>query len=295
MTFALMPIVLGAQPKAPDPVLNITYRCEGGECSTGVTREEFDALVLAIDPKMPEASKRSLAAEYSRLLIMAAEARRRGLDQSPEVQTLLKLSSLQVLSTSLVKAINANPSPVSSQDVETYFRDHEADYYKVSLSRIFVPAQIEHSHSGVSATDQVAALHARAVKEGDFEALQREVAGAGAGQNVRLGPTPCLSLPEKHRQVCLLKPSEISPVIADNSGYSIYRMESRTVLEFDKVSGEIRAMLERQYIQGEIQKVRAPLSLELDSKYFGELPATDVAHKHGLHFPPARTVHSHQH
>jgi hypothetical protein len=50
----------------------------------------------------------------------------------------------------------------------------------------------------------------------------------------------------------------------------------------------------------EIQRVRTPVSLELDEQYFGKLPKADIANHHGMHFPNATTTtpaktHAHQH
>ena len=132
----------------------------------------------------------------------------------------------------------------------------------------------------------------------DFALLQREI--KEASPNIRLGPMPCRSLPEAHRHVCDLKPNEISNILADNTGYSIYRLESSRRRELNDVRDEIRSTLERQRVQDAIQKVRTPVSLDLDEQYFGKLPKPDLASHHGMHFPNAGATgspqaHSHQH
>ena len=76
-------------------------------------------------------------------MIMAAEARRRGLDQLPEMRTLLNFSALQLLGSRLVREINGSALPVSSEEVEQYFHAHERDYREVVLSRIFVPVAVK--------------------------------------------------------------------------------------------------------------------------------------------------------
>jgi hypothetical protein len=282
-------------------VVRIRYNCisepsgDADTCTTAVTKNDFDALVRALDPNMSADGRQALATEYSRLLIMAAEARRRGLDRLPELQTLLKFSALQLLGTRLVRDISGSAPQISSEDVETYFRDHGRDYQEVTLSRIFVPAKSE-----VQAAARAEQVRTRAMSGEDFATLQREI--KETSPNIRLGPMPCRSLPEAHRQVCDLKPGEISSTLADSSGYSIYRLESKRIRELADVSKEIRATLERQRVQEEIQKVRTPVSLDLDELYFGKLPKPDVASHHGMHFPhassttaPSAQTHVHQH
>ena len=285
-------------------VISIRYNCSTapsgnvGTCEKVVTKRDFDALVRALDPNMSAAGRQSLATEYTRLLIMAAEARRRGLDQLPELKTLLDFSALQLLGARLVRDINGSLSPVSSDEVEKYFRDHGRDYQEVILSRIFVPAQGNGQSQDLTATAARAEqARTRAMSGEDFAILQREI--KEASPNIQLGPMPCRSLPEAHRHVCDLKPGEISDTLIDRSGYSIYRLESRRRPELDNVRDEIRATLERQRVQEAIQSVRTPVSLELDEGYFGKLPKPDLASHHGMHFPNATTVpsqtHAHQH
>jgi hypothetical protein len=68
-------------------------------------------------------------------------------------------------------------------------------------------------------------------------------------------------------------------------GYYIYRMESRTSPPVDELRAEIRATLEHQKTEQELHQARTPLSLELDGRYFGELPSPELAAQHGLHYP----------
>jgi hypothetical protein len=271
-------------------VVSIRYNCaptvaeDTGICAKMVSKQEFEALVRAIDPNMSTDARQSLAAEYSRLLIMAAEARRRGLDQQPELQTLLEFSELQLLGARLVREINASAPHISPEDIENYFRDHRRDYQQVTLSRIFVPVhpngQNQHESRAAARAEQA---RTRAIRGENFTALQSEIKDASS--TTGLGPMPCRSLPETHRAVCDLRPSEISTILVDKSGYSIYRLESKRLRDVEDVRDEIRATLERQHIQEQIQKFRTPASLELNEAYFGKLPESDVASHHGMHFP----------
>src|SRR5262245_34176655 len=45
-------------------------------CEQVVTRADFDSLITALDPKMPESNRLALATEYVRLRAMASEAER---------------------------------------------------------------------------------------------------------------------------------------------------------------------------------------------------------------------------
>jgi hypothetical protein len=275
-------------------VITIRYQCAGKPdaadetCTVTVSKSEFDALVAAINPKMTSANRQSLAEEYSRLLIMAAEARRRGVDQSAEFATLMNFSKLQLLATRLVGEITANAPAVSSQAVEKHFLDHALDYEEVVVSRIFVPSPPSSMVSGrAPAESSVQRVHARAMKGEDFASLQRELNPGTLEPNVRIGPGRCHALPQAHRQVCRLAPGSISAPLPDQGGHAIYRLESRHRPKLSAVREEIRIMLERKSLEQEIHKTRTPVSLVLDEAYFGKLPSPEVAIEHGIQNPTA--------
>jgi hypothetical protein len=284
-----------ALPASPprDEIIKVEYHCAGesaATCRLGVTKDEFGALVRAIDPNMSPVDRQILAAEYSRLLIMASHARAHGVDQSPEFQTLLQFSTLQLLSSQLVRQTTGSAVPVAPEAEEAYYRGHLRDYQEVALNRVFVPAQANHGGEGARKTSARAeAVRSRAVSGEDFAGLQREMGGDLS--DAPAVPVLCLSLPEALRQVCDLRPGEISPALPDGSGYSIYRLESKRLHAFSEVRQDIHTTLARLLLQTELEKIRTPIALDLDESYFGKLPGRDVADKHGMHFPATNAGH----
>ncbi|HYH01112.1 MAG TPA: peptidylprolyl isomerase [Terriglobales bacterium] len=302
---------VGLGPEAR--VLGLRYRCApdaspsgSGTCEINVTKNEFDALVRALDPNMAASSRLSLAAEYSRLLILAAAARDRSLDQSPNVQVLQKFSALQVLAASVVRDIASNPPQLSSEEIQKYYLDHQREYADVVVSRIAIAASAKNTDEERRLTSARAEAARKRAAEGEsFETLQREITGLHRqepGLQVRLGPIACHTLPDGHRHVCDLPPGEVSTVLADGPGFCIYRLESRKKRPFAEVHDQIRTALQRERVQKEIENIRTPISFQLEKRYFGELPEQDLATEHGLHFPgavstsqPAAVPHNHEH
>jgi hypothetical protein len=284
-----------AQPAgdAGDPrVIQVRYHCPGASaepCRLTVGKGEFEALVRAIDPKMSRVDRQILAAEYSRLLIMAEHARAHAVDRAPEFAALMKFSTLQLLSSQLVKEMNTGALPVTAESEEAYYRDHVRDYQDVVLTRIFIPPQPDHGGHGAATTAARAEdFRNRALGGQEFTSLQREA--AGGSPDVVPPPAPwapvlCGSLPEAIRQVCDLRPGEISAVLPEGPGFSLYRLESKHPRELSDVRQDIHTTLERLSLQADLEKVRNPITLDLDEGYFGKLPNSDVAHKHGMHFP----------
>jgi hypothetical protein len=292
--------VTGQEVAGDAKIISVAYRCAGktsadtkpSTCTLTVSKSEFDALVHALDPKMSTSNRLSLASEYARLLIMAAEAEGRGISKSKDFQALAKFSTLQMLSTQLVRDINGDATlKASSTDADQYFAAHRNDYQEVTFDQIVVPVQNGSiSHKTEPASERANKLRGRVLRGESFAELQAEVTGrpsqaaAAAG---RVGPIRCLSLQESLRKVCSLKPEEISEVISDGGSLVIAKVVSRRALPIEEVREEIRATVERQRLQSELDRVRNPVSMQLDERYFGELPDQDVAHKHGMQFPSA--------
>jgi hypothetical protein len=284
-----------AQPAADAEdahVIRVRYHCpaeSAGPCQIDVGKDEFETLVRAIDPKMSPVNRQILAAEYARLLIMAAHARAQAIDRSPEFETLLKFSTIQLLSTLLVKQMNAAAPPVTAGAEEAYYREHARDYQEVMLARIFIPPQPDHGGKGTATTAARAEdFRNRALGGQDFASLQRESAGGAPDATppaAPWAPVLCANLPEAIRQVCDLRPGEISAVLPEGPGFSIYRLESKHARELAEVRQDIHTTIERLRLQADLEKVRTPMALDLDESYFGKLPDPDVAHKHGMHFP----------
>ena len=236
---------------------------------------------------MSEAGRQALAAEYTRVLIMAAQARARGLDRSPEIATLQNYSNLQLLAMRLVRDFSAGGPPVSAEEVESYYREHAGDYQSVVLSRISVPAEPNHAGDGPARTAARAqAVRERAAAGGEGAAFQDES---------RLGPVPCLSLPDAVRPVCALAPGEVSAPIPDGAGFVIYRVESRRARGLDELREDIVAAIQRLRVQRDIEHARTPVALDLDARYFGQLPGGELAHKHGMTLPASSSMAGHDH
>ena len=140
------PPASAAQPAAqlpPDaPVITIKGVCtppSAADCSTVVTKADFEALVQAVQPQMPLKMQRQMASGYAQLLTMAAEAHKRGLDSSPRVQVRTKISGMQVLQRELAESTQEEAGKISDADVEKYYADHKANFEQAEMYRLFIP------------------------------------------------------------------------------------------------------------------------------------------------------------
>ena len=301
-TTAAAPGPADAKPQvAPtDPVITVKGVCADGpkadapktgdSCKTVITKEQFEKLISALQPEMTPDVRRQLATAYSRMLVMAADAERRGLDKQPQYDETLRFARLQILSQRLGRDLQAESQKVPDADIEKYYKDNAGDYDQATLLRIFVPKSKEilppksaaatekpvdttaRERAAQEAMTRVASdLRARAIKGEDFEKLQKEAfVRAGLRANAppaKMDKVRLTTLPAAHRPVLELKPGEISAVIDDPSGHYIYKLVRKKTLSLDAVKTEIRYALATQRYQEAMEAYEA--SPDLNEDYFG--------------------------
>ncbi|HEX9110314.1 MAG TPA: peptidylprolyl isomerase [Terriglobales bacterium] len=291
-----------------DPVITVQGVCAdaskiGDSCKTVITKAQFEKLANALQPNMTPTVRRQLATAYSRMLVMSAEAEKRGLDKQPQYDEELRFARMQILSQRLSRDLQDESQKVPDADIEKYYKDNAGAFDEATLLRIFVPKSkhIPPPKSAVPAakagtatakpaateepvdpaaqekaaqeamTKVAADLHARAVRGEGFEKLQKE-AFVAAGLKASAPPAKMekvrqTTLPPAHKPVLDLKPGEVSAAIHDPSGHYIYKLVSKQTLSFDAAKPEILNTLATQRYRDAMQAYLA--SPDLNEAYFG--------------------------
>jgi hypothetical protein len=276
-----------APPKTAKPV------SPRAECQTVVTRAQFEKLADALQPNMAPQVKRQLANSYPRILTMAHEARKRGLDKSPAFEEKLQFARQQLLMQELNRAIQAEAAVVPEKEIADYYHENSAAYEQATLQRIFVPkskavdspkdsakpddVKSRQEAAEAAMTQEAEALRTRAVAGEDFEKLQKEAFDLAGLKSTppptNLGKMRRTNLPPAHASVFDLKPNQVAPVISDPSGHYIYRLVSKQIPPLDQVKEEIHATLQNQRMKDALQNIQNSTTSELNDTYFGASPA----------------------
>jgi len=273
------------QSRPSDPVLILHSLCadpapaNDASCQTVITRQDFDVLIAALDPHMPESNRLVLATEYAKLLVLGNEAERLKLDHDPAFQQLMAFTRLQLLERQLVRQLEQQASVISSTDVAQYYREHLSSFEQGSFLRLYIPKQ-----GKLSAPEQAAVIQKRAVAGENFDQLQQEIwiaqgrpSGAPA---TRTGVVRRSNLPQAIQKIFDLKPGEVSGLIDDPGGYYIYKLENKEAIPQEQVSSEIRTLMANQRLQDQISKLRSAVMISVNEDYFGALPSTEELAKH---------------
>src|SRR6267378_2523218 len=251
-------------------------------CETIISRADFDNLIAALDPNMPESNRLVLATEYTKVLVLSHEAERLKLDQEPAFKRLVEFTRLQLLQRQLVRILEAEASSISAAEVAQYYREHPSSFEEGSFLRLYIPKE-----GKWSAPEQVQTIQQRAAAGDNFDKLQQEIWAAlgrpSGAPSTQMGTARRSNLPEGLQKIFDLKPGEVSALIADTGGYHVYRMESKRVIPQESATSEIRTLLGNLRLQDRISKLRSAVMVSVNEDYFGVLPSTEeLARHHGM-------------
>jgi hypothetical protein len=259
------------------------------DCKTVISKAEFENLVNAVAPTMPAAGRRQLATRYASGLVMAHEAEQMGLDKGPTFDEMMKISRIQVLAQQLQRTMQEKADQVPDKDIEDYYNKNQAQFEEANLHRLFIPKnkQLEPpkeklSDEATKARQDAAEasmkavaekLQARAAAGEDFDKLQGEAftaAGLKAkAPNTDMGKIRRTALPPAHAAAFDLKTGQVSSLIADGSGFFVYKMGERDTLPLAQAKDEIHGTLRGQRMQDSMEGMQQAATPTLNDDYFG--------------------------
>jgi PPIC-type PPIASE domain len=281
-------------------------KSSSADCKTVVTRADFEKVINTLQPEMPLAQQRQLAGNYATAMMMAHEAHRLGLDQGPEFEERLRLAKLQVMAQMAMKNARAQATEVPDKEVSDYYQEHLSQFDQVSAEQIFIPLMKQSSaakaaggspaksqaEAAAEMKKEAEALRARAAGGEDFAKLQAEAfqfAGIKtAPPDVHVSNLHRGSLSPARASVMNLKPGEVSEVIADPTGFFVYKIEKKESQPLERVRAEIVNQLKAQRAQAAMQGLQHLGTPKLDDKYFGAAgPIPGAFPPRGPNAPPA--------
>lgn len=262
-------------------------------CKTVITRSQFEDAIRAIQPNIPPAQqRRQFASRYAMLVIFADQAHKLGLDRGPKFEEQLKLTRMEVAARTLGQDMQERSGSVTDKEVADYYQAHSTNYEKADVQQIFIPrsrkpevptkpgpppATKAPSGTEDAIKKEVEALHARAAAGEDFGKLQTE-AYQFSGMKTKPPETTVKDLRRNtvspnRALVFDLKPGEVSKIIADPTGYFIYKLDKKDTVPVEKVRAEIESAVKAQKLQASIQGIEHGAAPKLDEKYFGPAQA----------------------
>ncbi len=273
------------------------------DCKTVITKAQFEKLANAVAPNVTPQVKKQLASVLPRFIGMSSEAKKKGLDKTPQFEETVKFAKMQILTSQLQREIQEEAAKISPEDIEKYYKEHADMFEQFNVDRLFVPrtkqgdteakeedekdeklsdeakkAKEAEEKSKADEAEQAMSklaesLRARAAAGEDFAKLQKEAFDA-AGMKIE-SPTVNLpnvrrtGLPPGHVAVFDLKPGDVSQVISDSGGHYIYKLKSKDEMTLDQAKNEIHSKLQNDRTREMMDKVNNSFKVETNEAYFG--------------------------
>jgi hypothetical protein len=282
-----------AKPAAPSKVADAgkpAAEANGG-CKSVITRADFEYLVKVANPKVAPRDAIKFARFYSEQLAYAHKARALSLDKDPDFETILKFTSLQVLSRKISNRMMQDAG-VPDAEIEKEIKEHPEKYEQVDLLEIAIPKAKQHSDQTGSAPAKVDAvaeevemkaeaekIRSRAAAGEDFQSLQDE-AYKFAGYNpddspdVEIGENTRDQVPEEFRKLVFdLQPGKVSELVSAEGYWHLFEVRSKQMMPVARA----KAIAVNQRFHDSMQALKATVKPQFNDAYFTPPAASQPA------------------
>jgi parvulin-like peptidyl-prolyl isomerase len=281
---AAKPAAAAAAKPAPTPaaasadpiVLNIG--------SLKVTKKEYEEFISALPPQIQaEANgpnKRKVAEQYAELRLMAEEARKRKIDQTPAVKAQLAFQLDQALASILFRELQ-NEVKIDDAALQTYYDAHKGEYEQVKAKHIlirFTGSRVPVREGMKEISDSEALAKAAEIKKkleagGDFAALAKaesDDTGTGA-QGGDLGSFGRGQMVPEFETAAFAQPiGKVGDPVRSAFGYHLIVVDSRNAKSMADMKGEIEKALRPDLAKKEIESIKKVNVISVDEGYFGK-------------------------
>jgi len=255
-----------------------------------MTAKDFDDFVSDLPPQYQQmaqapAAKRRLADELVNYMLMAGEAKKRGLDQSPKFQRQMKIAKDQILAATLAADLQSH---MDESAVKKYFEDHKTEYENVKARHILIrsagsPIPLDKDKKELTdeqAKAKAEEIRTRITKGEEFGPLAKaesddkasgmqggELGNFGHGQMVKPFEEAAFSL----------KPGDLSQPIKTPFGYHIIQVQEKNTPTYAQMKDEISAKLGPDNMDKMLSQLKKDQKPVIDESYFGPPPSTQPA------------------
>ena len=284
-----------------DPVITIHGLCSGAAnvkaknaaCNTIVNRQQFDGVMNGLNalgaPLLP-AQRRAVAEGYATTLLNYEEAKKAGIDKDPRFAEVMRLARMRAMGDMYKALQQEKASKVSSQEIETYYKNNLDNLEELTLRRVTLP---RYNHANLKDEDYAAKarkvaddIHDRMAKGEDLDNLQKEAfdtLGVKDPPTTKMGPIRRGAYaPDQEKQIFALKPGEVTAVVEQPSAFIIFKLERRDMPTLEQAKNEIVRILIKQHMEKQEQAQSKSIHFEFNEQYLGSEHASDWMPMNGL-------------
>jgi hypothetical protein len=254
-------------------------------CVTSVTKAQFEEMLGMINTTgqaYSPAALKSLAQRYAEFMVLGDAATKAGVDRDPRFLEAMRVARLRNLADAYRRYLEEKFQNLPPEEIRAYYSKNLTRYEQVRLSRIFLsynsPKYMKQGHDEFKKKVQQMAgeIRERAAQGEDMDALQKE-----AYAKLELGTPPPSDLgfkrhgtlpPSMEQQVASLKAGEVSKVLEEPVGVSIFKVVFRGPMPLDIVKGEIVREISKDKIDTAMKTLLGSTKTDLNEQYFKTIP-----------------------
>jgi peptidyl-prolyl cis-trans isomerase C len=249
-----------------------------------ITRAQFELLLASLAqngrPAATPADKRKVAEQFGDLETMAAEARKRMMDQSPETKEMLAVQADNVLANLLAKKIT-DEAKFTELDLRAYYDAHKDEYEEAKGSHILIRFKgsalplkpNEKDLTDAEALAKAQDIRAKILAGADFATLAKTESDdtGSATKGGDLGTFRHKQMVPPFDEAAFSLPvGQVSEPVKTQFGYHIIKISSRTAKTFEEAKPEIEKQLKPKIVKEEMDKIKAQTPVTLNDEYFGK-------------------------
>jgi parvulin-like peptidyl-prolyl isomerase len=285
--------LVNAQPPAPQPSAPAAAKPlleQAGDPviltigSLKVTKSQYESFIGSLPPQIQAEAKgpnkRKVAEQYAELRMLAEEARRRKIDQSPAVKTQMEFQADQYLAQSLFRELQ-NSATVDEASVKSYYEAHKNEYEQVKARHILVrfkDSRVPLREGKKDLSDAEALTKAQELKKkldggADFAALAKEESddtgtGAMGGDLGTFGRGQMV--PEFENAAFSQPVGKVGEPVRSAFGHHLILVDQRTSKPLEEVREQIERQMKPEMAKKEVENIRKTNGITVDEGYFGK-------------------------
>ncbi|MEX2263784.1 MAG: peptidylprolyl isomerase [Bryobacteraceae bacterium] len=268
------PAAAAAQPAAAQPVLVV-----GDE---KLTAREFDAFLSALPEQVQQqaqgAGKRQVAEQLVQIKLLAQEAKRRKLDQSPQYLAQLSFQKENLLAGLLFQDLTATLK-IEEADARAYYEEHKSEYEQARARHILIKfkgSPLPSKEGKPELTDEealakVQQLRTRINGGEDFAAIAKAESDdtVSGGEGGDLGFFTRGQMVREFDEVAFSLPAgQLSDPVKTRFGYHLIRVEQRGAKTFDELRPDVEKKLRPELTRKVLDGLRQQSNVTIDEEFF---------------------------
>lgn len=283
----------GAPQAAPEPQVDpnkVVIEVAGSKMTAG----EFDAFLAALPPEVQAMAKgpakRRIGEDLVKLKLLAAEAKKQNLDQTPQFKQQMELMRDNALAGALFSKLQGEL--VTDADVQKYYDENKTSFETVTASHILVGTGGQEGLTDEQAKAKAQELKKKLEGGADFAAIAKE-ASADPGSKDDGGALPPFTrgemVPEFEQVAFSVEPNKVSDPVKTRFGYHLIKVNKREVTPLEEVKEEIVETLRPKKLETVVEELKKQANPKLDEAFFGPpLPAPPAQGIPGAPATPAQ-------